>query len=62
MTNKSNVWNSYLDAITPPYDFDLSVQALGNSMPPAIYKDKTYIRALNLSDDDILHTVYGVVS
>lgn len=52
MINRSNIWNSYLGAITPPYDFDPSVQALGNSMPPAKYKDKTYIRALNLSNDE----------
>ena len=51
MINKSNIWNGYLDVLTPPYDFDISVQALGSSMPPAIYKDKTYIRALNLSDN-----------
>lgn len=51
MTNKSNIWHDYLDAITPPYDFDLSIQALDSSMPPAIYKDKTYLRALNLSNN-----------
>ena len=44
-------WNGSLNNITPPYNFDLSVQALGSSMPPAIYKNKIYLRALNLSND-----------
>jgi len=51
MNSKSNIWCGHLNAITPPYDFDISVHALGSSMPPAIYKDKTYIRALTLSNN-----------
>lgn len=52
MTNKPLYkWNGSLGDIVPPYNFDLSVQALGSSMPPAIYKNKTYIKALNLPNN-----------
>jgi len=39
-------WIGHINDILPPYNFDLSVQALGSSMPPARYNDKTYKRAL----------------
>jgi len=44
-------WNISLPNIVPPYNFDLSIQALGSPMPPATYKNRTYKRALILSNN-----------
>lgn len=37
-------WSCFLEDIILPYNFNLSVHALGSPMPPAIYKNETYMR------------------
>lgn len=45
-------WVDKIEDITPPYNFDLSIRAISTPISPAVYQNRTYIRALTIEDKE----------